>query len=305
MFQCHFPERHKHGDRNWSSIAWVSDEGNLCAFCYGCGAKRREYVQAIGLPVAAWYPDKGQSRDQRGLRMKPLGKLVATYVYRDAAGGYLYEKQRFESPDGKTFKQRRALPAELRKELQIPDGAECWVHGIQGDRYHKSEHGWNFYPGAGDKEIVLSPCPSVLYRLPEMLAADKARPVLVCEGEKDVDMLRGLGFVAVCGPSASSHWSHDWSRDLAGRRVCIIPDHDHVGRDHAAEAAGSLLMAGVQSLRVVQWEAQPSVYWPGKDGGGAGNWLALANPTGEKEPGKAAVVDLCKRAVEYARAGAA
>jgi hypothetical protein len=37
------------------------------------------------------------------------------------------------------------------------------------------------------------PAVAVLYRLPELNAADPTDPVFVCEGEKDADRVRGLG----------------------------------------------------------------------------------------------------------------
>ena len=67
----------------------------------------------------------------------------------------------------------------------------------------------------------------VLYRLPELLAAPKEEPVWVVAGEKDVESLRALGFVAttnVCGERAE--WLDSYSESLAGRDCVVVADRD-------------------------------------------------------------------------------
>jgi putative DNA primase/helicase len=69
--------------------------------------------------------------------------------------------------------------------------------------------------------------------------------VFVCEGEKDVDRLIGLGLKATCNPGgaarrgtdgkpAKSKWPPDFGAQFfRDRRVVILPDNDDAGRDHA------------------------------------------------------------------------
>lgn len=312
-FRCPFgPSRHRNGDRNYSGLAWIGNSGELVARCLGCGANWREIVNELGTKPADWFPDRGEawSRDQRRRRMsQPKPVLVATYIYRDRDGGYLYEKQRFEPGfDGraKTFRFRRPLPKQYRRGSGVPDGKESWVYGIQGDEYGRTmrEDCWDFYPLRNKEHqhsIVMEPCPPVLYRWPEMLAANPAYPVLVVEGEKDTDMLRDLGFTAVCGCQASSNWLEEWSRELIGRRVCLIPDHNRVGYQHADVAAGSMLRVGVASLRIVTWDGtEEEFYYPG-EGGGVGNWLARIAANDEGAERRNLVVELCRRSLEYSR----
>ena len=128
-------------------------------------------------------------------------KQVAEYDYRDAGGNLLFQVVRFE-PKG--FRQRR------------PDGTGDWT--------------WSL----GDVRRVL-------YRLPELLAADPAQWVFIAEGEKDVDNLMNIGLTATTNPGGSMKWAR-LSDDsaLAGRRVCIIADKDDPGRRHAADVARRL-----------------------------------------------------------------
>lgn len=82
-------------------------------------------------------------------------------------------------------------------------------------------------PKGDDWEWKLGRMPRVLYRLPELLAADPTEWVFIVEGEKDVDRLRSIGLTATCNPGGAGKWHHvsDVS-PLEGRRVAIIPDND-------------------------------------------------------------------------------
>jgi hypothetical protein len=77
-----------------------------------------------------------------------VGRILATYDYRDEKGVLLFEVVRLGNP--KDFRQRRPDPA--------------------------AKDGWNWRLGDIRR---------VLYRLPELLAANPAEPVFVTEGEKD------------------------------------------------------------------------------------------------------------------------
>ncbi|HMM43749.1 MAG TPA: toprim domain-containing protein, partial [Thermomicrobiales bacterium] len=90
----------------------------------------------------------------------------------------------------------------------------------------------------------------VLYRLPEIVAADPGQRVVVVEGEKDADALAALGIVATTCAQGAGAWRDEYSASLAGRHVAIVPDNDDAGRRHAEQVARSL--AGVAaSVRVV------------------------------------------------------
>jgi hypothetical protein len=152
--------------------------------------------------------------------------IVATYDYRDQAGTLLYQAVRY---DPKDFKQRR------------PDGADGWTWKLDG-------------------------VPRVLYRLPELLAADPTAIVYVAEGEKDVDQLRALGLVATTNVGGAGKWRSEYSDVLRGRQVVILPDNDAAGRDHARKVAAAL--TGKASAVAV-------VELPGlSDKGDVSDWLA-------------------------------
>jgi hypothetical protein len=126
---------------------------------------------------------------------KPRSRIVATYDYLDASGKLLFQAVRF---DPKSFRQRRP----------DPDQADKWI--------------WNL------KDVDL-----VLYRLPELLASQGM--VVVCEGEKDVDNLRALGFTATCNPMGAGKWRSWFSNTLNGRDVVIVADKDNAGKKFAGQ----------------------------------------------------------------------
>lgn len=141
---------------------------------------------------------------------------VAAYAYRDAEGTVAYEVVRYEP---KTFRIRR------------PNGRGGWI--------------WN-----------LENTQRVLYRLPELIAADTERPVYVVEGEKDADSLARLGFVVTTNAGGAGKWRDEYNEPLRGRSVVILPDNDAAGREHAAKVAGAL--EGIAAtIRVVNLPALP------------------------------------------------
>lgn len=77
----------------------------------------------------------------------------------------------------------------------------------------------------------------VLYRLNEVA---KAQSAYVVEGEKDVDTMAAMGFVATCNPFGAGKWQPEHSESLRDKVVNILPDNDDPGRKHAELVARSL-----------------------------------------------------------------
>ena len=100
--------------------------------------------------------------------------------------------------------------------------------------------GKKFLQQAADGSWSLKGVERTLYRLPELLAADPAETVYICEGEKDVDCARRLGGVATCNSGGAGKWLDSLSHYLAGRRVVVVPDNDGPGRAHGEKVAASL-----------------------------------------------------------------
>jgi predicted P-loop ATPase len=157
---------------------------------------------------------------------KSSGRIVAEYNYTDEIGKTLYEAVRFEPKD---FRQRR------------PDGKGGWVWNLQGVR-------------------------RVLYRLPELIASPTDAWVHVVEGEKDADNLRAAGLTATCNAMGAGKWEDAYTQQLAGRKVCILPDNDDPGRKHAADVANRL-QGKAKCVRVLELPDLPVK-------GDVSDWLA-------------------------------
>lgn len=89
------------------------------------------------------------------------------------------------------------------------------------------------------------------YRLDELTAAITAgRPVLVVEGERDVDTAWSRGTPATCNAGGAGKWTPAHAAHLTGADVVVVRDQDDPGRRHAADVAASLHNI-VRSVRVV------------------------------------------------------
>jgi hypothetical protein len=164
---------------------------------------------------------------------RPAHRVVAEYEYRDEDNVLRYVVER---RDPKDFRQRR------------PDGSGGWVWNLKG----------------------ITPLP---YKLPEILAADLGEPILIVEGEKDVDELQRRGFFATCNSGGAGKWRPELSKWFAGRRVVIIPDNDDAGRKHAERVHE--LLAGVAADRVIlELPALPPK-------GDVADWLAAGHTSDE------------------------
>ena len=143
-------------------------------------------------------------------------QVVKVYDYRDRNGATLYQVERYE-PKGFAMRQ--------------PDGYGDYIYNIKN-------------------------LPRVLYRLPELLAARSDQPVLLVEGEKDADRLSALGFVTTTNLGGANKWRKEYSEELRGRRVVIIPDNDEVGRAHAKQVA-RFLVGIAASVKIVELPDMP------------------------------------------------
>ncbi|MCL4466853.1 MAG: hypothetical protein M1401_18665 [Chloroflexi bacterium] len=145
-----------------------------------------------------------------------LGPVVAVYDYHNEQGQLAHQTIRYGANGfQKTFRQRQ------------PNGAGGWIWDLKG--------------------ACVSP-----YRLPQLLSADLASVVFVCEGEKDADNLARLGEVATTNAMGAGKWREDYNQHFAGRHVVILPDNDQAGRDHARQVAENLypVAAGVRLVEL-------------------------------------------------------
>ncbi|MGD9853942.1 MAG: hypothetical protein AB7U20_03235 [Planctomycetaceae bacterium] len=234
-----------HDDEQASLSVKAATDGTLLVKCHaGCNFK--SIAAALNKPAKWFFP--GAPTASRNGRAR--GELVAIYDYRDAARTMLYQSCRFESPNG-DGKPRKAF------SQRTPDGNGGWLYKLNG-------------------------VARVPYRLPELIAADPCEPVLIVEGEKHVDRLRALGFVATCNSGGAGKWLKSFSPYLAGRDVIVLPDNDHAGCKHA-RVVHDALTGTAASVRVLTLDGLPDrgdvIDW--LEAGGTADQLRELLPTAQ------------------------
>ncbi len=93
----------------------------------------------------------------------------------------------------------------------------------------------------------------VLYGLPDIL---KAPEVILCEGEKDADNLKSLGFTATTCPMGAKKWKDSYSDIIKGKDIILMPDNDLAGREHMAKVAASI-NGNAESLKWIDLPGVP------------------------------------------------
>lgn len=189
---------------NKASLSIKDKEGKLLVHCHA-GCHQDDVVNQIKL-MGMWPSNEKRKYEPPKVVMNLVapsapgkGEIAATYDYVNEQGELLYQAVRYEPKD---FRQRKPL------------GDGNWSWSIKGVR-------------------------RVLYRLPEVLdAVAKGNPILICEGEKDVEAARALGMVATCNAMGADNgsgnkWMAEFGEIFKGANVIVIPDQDEAGKRHA------------------------------------------------------------------------
>lgn len=219
-----------HDDRRRSLGIAVGRDGKVL-LCCGAGCPVEDIVGKLGLAMQDLWPSNGEATCPAPPARTPGRRIASTYDYQDETGVLRFQVVRWEP---KRFSQRR------------PVGHGEWARTLSGGLFRRQANGvWQLMPDgetASGSDVRLEPVRPLLYRLPELLAADPTDPVLIPEGEKDVEALRALGLVATTNPmgAGKGKWRKDYAEWLRGRRVVVLPDNDAPGRAHAATVLASL-----------------------------------------------------------------
>ena len=191
---------HQNGDRN-PSLGVTEKDGKILVRCYG-GCAQPDVI-AVLQERGLW--PRQEASSPKGSSPGKRTRVVAHYDYRDATGGIAFQVVR----------------RETWVEADIVDGEHVAGHWRKGffQRRPNTSGGWDYKKGDT----------SILYRLPELLAADPGEIVWLCEGEKDADRLTSLGLVATTRAEGAGKWKGPESKWLEGRRVVVLQDNDEPG----------------------------------------------------------------------------
>jgi 5S rRNA maturation endonuclease (ribonuclease M5) len=132
--------------------------------------------------------------------------FVRSYQYEDEQGKPLYAVARYAMPPGsdkkKTFRQ-----------YPVVEGGYLTGEGCM-------------------KGIRLVP-----FKLPLVAGSDS---IIVVEGERDVETLEALGYVATCNPGGAEKWREEWSHYFESKNIVVFPDNDEPGHRHADQVEAAL-----------------------------------------------------------------
>lgn len=212
QYRCKCPA---HDDRQ-SSLMIKDGKNGIEVFCHaGCDFRdiRARLAERIGEDVESVFPRKGSD---------PGGgwKWVADYVYTDLHWNPVAMKTRLEDGNG-----------NKRMVWTVYDP-------LQG-RFVKS----NGNAGVTDH---------CLYKGAELRGAiKKGVPIHICEGEKAVDALRGLGMAATCPGHGANKFTREQAAVLNGADVIVWADIDEPGEKFATMVANTV-RPFAKSVRIVQ-----------------------------------------------------
>jgi 5S rRNA maturation endonuclease (ribonuclease M5) len=235
------------------------------------GLSKREAVQ--------WMQDQGFVQPNGAVQGEKFAGFldewpVATYDYFDHDGNFAYQVLKFPKTARARFMQRR----------RAPDGG--WIWGLRAGLFGKTRSG-DWFKAKVDRKYVaeqhFGEAPHFLYRGDEVREAIKAkRPIILCEGEKDVETLRSWGLVGTTNQGGGGNWFPELTGELTGADVILLPDNDKTGRQRVI-TMGAELSSVAKRVRVLDiaehWPTAPEkadvTDWKEKASGDLAQFTAL------------------------------
>jgi putative DNA primase/helicase len=154
-------------------------------------------------PDTRWrpQPNRGASTKHPKARLHPITPGKLVAVYD------------YTDEEGELLYQvLRYEPKSFAQRRPALSGALPWVYNLDGAR-------------------------RVLYHLPEVLRSER---VMICEGEKDVEVLRAFGLCATCNSGGAGKWLDEFNELFKGKHVDVLADNDGPGKAHAEHILRSL-----------------------------------------------------------------
>ncbi|HEY2324899.1 MAG TPA: hypothetical protein VGJ82_18710, partial [Thermoanaerobaculia bacterium] len=161
--------------------------------------------------------------------IRPLGYTMRDLFYETTTIRETPKKGWVFEADPDSSKEQ---PSRLIAEYRYRDASDTLRYVVQRME-PKTFKQWRPTPDGG-REWNLRGIDPLPYKLPECLHCDD-QPLIVVEGEKDVETLWERGFVATCNSGGAGKWRKEFATYFAGRDVIIIPDNDAAGEKHAKQ----------------------------------------------------------------------
>ena len=88
----------------------------------------------------------------------------------------------------------------------------------------------------------------VPYRLDELCEDASDKTVFIFEGEKDVDRALSNGLSATCNAGGAGNWKPELNDFLKDRKICIVPDNDTPGLNHAQKLLDDFVTDNIEAF---------------------------------------------------------
>lgn len=254
-----------HDDHNPSMHVNVGADGRILVKCYA-GCTTADICAALGLKVRDLMPENGTERGGTKGKGKSKGKASKAATSRKS-GDSAASAEKVVKP---SFAERKKRPSKhiCYYTYKREDGAA--VFRVDRRVYTDAKGGKTFVQQSPDGKggwtfgVASQGVEYIPYQLPYIRqAAAKGKPVIVCEGEKDVcTVIKRLGLAATCNAKGAGKWSAGFGKYFEGvPAILIIADKDPetvtdkktgeekpfaVGQRHACDVERKLRADGFQ-----------------------------------------------------------
>jgi putative DNA primase/helicase len=213
-----------HDDEKASLSVSIGDNGTPVLYCHA-GCNNNEIIAKLGFKWSDFYASQNGTSRPAESKPKRAPKVYATPE--EAAQSFARWKQGTVETLYKWSDDWRRVRIQVGNDktfAEITRNGDGWI--LKGPQK-----------------------PHPLYRIRQVPADDV---VYITEGEKSTDAGWSIDLPCVTSGGTSSASAADWS-PLAGRRVCILPDHDEPGEKYAHAVADKLLkLTPPAEIRIVR-----------------------------------------------------
>jgi len=222
-----------HDDKS-ASLSITLENDKILLYCHaGCN------IDDVCVSLGIEQTDLFAPIDEKQINRVPVPQKVEREQIRMKANINFEGKVVFFSS-----KHNKKVTESVRYSYSDADGKTAY-HVIRSDPK-------DFRPMTPDGYLDLEGVERLPYRLPELLQGVKeSKPILLLEGEKDVDSAMAMGLIATTFVGGAGKWRDEYSEYLNGADVVLIPDNDDPGRKGMKEIA-TKLHGMVSKIRILE-----------------------------------------------------
>jgi putative DNA primase/helicase len=210
-------------DDNSASMSITMENDRILLYCHtGCN------IDNICISLGIEKTDLFAHKNEKQIDKEPVELKLVKEQKRMKANINPEDKVVFFSS-----KHKKNVTESVRYSYINADGKTAY-HVIRSDPK-------DFRPMTPNGHLSLDGVERLPYRLPELLQGVKeSKPILLLEGEKDVDSAMAMGLIATTFVGGAGKWRDEYSEYFRGADLVLIPDNDDPGLKGMKEIATEL-----------------------------------------------------------------